>query len=198
MIVPVFLLMLLGMLEFGFAFDHSSTVGNATREGARMGSSLVNGGGTLGCPSSATVSPNAATVDGRIVAAVQRILAAPGSRVVLSDVAEIRIYKATSTGTETAGKVNVWTYSVDPDGDRRRERQLRPVRRPTVDPLFKVVSVDELRFTPGRPAAVPAGFDRRGRQVHVPACHPARGSDGVLRRQRQLVDRASPSGRSWP
>ena len=114
MIVPVFLLMLLGMLEFGFAFDHSSTVGNATREGARMASSLVNGGGTLGCPSSATVSPNAATVDGRIVAAVQRILAAPGSRVVLSDVAEIRIYKATSTGTETAGKVNVWTYSVTP------------------------------------------------------------------------------------
>ncbi len=72
----------------------------------------MNGGGTLGC--TAPASPNAATVDGRIVAAVQRILAAPGSRVNLSDVSEIRIYKSTSTGTETAGKVNVWTYSATP------------------------------------------------------------------------------------
>lgn len=109
MIVPVVLLMLLGMLDFGFALDHSATVGNATREGARMGSALVNGGGTLGCAAGA--SPNAADVDGRIVAAVQRILAAPGARLVMSDVTEIRIYKSTSTGTETAGRVNVWTYS---------------------------------------------------------------------------------------
>lgn len=109
MIVPVVLLMLLGMLEFGFAFDHSATIGNATREGARMGSALVNGGGTLGCASGQ--SPNAATVDGRIVAAVQRILAAPGSRVVLTDVSEIRIYKSTSTGAETVNNVNVWAYS---------------------------------------------------------------------------------------
>lgn len=109
MIVPVVLLMLLGMLEFGFAFDHSATVGNATREGARMGSALVNGGGTLGCNSGQ--SPNAGSVDGRIVAAVQRILAAPGSRVALADVTQIRIYKSTTTGTETAGATNVWTYS---------------------------------------------------------------------------------------
>lgn len=109
MIVPVVLLILLGMLEFGFAMDHSATIGNATREGARMGSALVNGGGTLGC--SAGQSPNAANVDGRIVAAVSRILAAPGSRISLADVTEIRIYKATSTGTETAGMTNVWVYS---------------------------------------------------------------------------------------
>lgn len=120
MIVPVVLLILLGMLEFGFVMDHSASIGNATREGARMGSALVNGGGMLGCPISATVSPNAADVDKRIVAAVQRILAAPGSRVSMADVTEIRIYLSTSTGTETAGKVNVWTYSatgtVTPDG----------------------------------------------------------------------------------
>jgi hypothetical protein len=97
------------MLEFGFVFDHTATVGNATREGARMGSALVNGGGTLGCL--AGQSPSASAVDGRIVAAVQRILTAPGSRVVLADVAEIRIYKSTSAGAETAGLVNVWAYS---------------------------------------------------------------------------------------
>ncbi len=109
MIVPVVMLILLGMLEFGFAMDHSTTVGNSTREGARMGSALVNGGDTLGCGTGQ--SPNAGAVDGRIVAAVQRILDAPGSRVVLANVDEIRIFKATSTGAETAGKVNVWTYS---------------------------------------------------------------------------------------
>lgn len=109
MVVPVALLMLLGMLDFGFALDHSATVGNATREGARMGSSLVNGGGGLGC--TAGNSPDAADVDPRIVAAVQRILAAPGARIVMADVTEIRIFKATTTGTETAGLVNVWTYS---------------------------------------------------------------------------------------
>lgn len=111
MIVPVVLLMLLGMLEFGFVFDHSATIGNATREGARMGSALVNGGGTLGCLTTPAQSPNRDDVDGRIVAAVQRILAAPGSRVVLADVDEIRIYNATSTGTEITGQVNVWVYS---------------------------------------------------------------------------------------
>lgn len=109
MIIPVVLLVLLGMLEFGFVMDHSATIGNATREGARMGSALTNGGGTLGC--SAGQSPNAATVDGRIVAAVQRILAASGSRVVLANVSEIRIYQSTSTGTETAGMTNTWVYS---------------------------------------------------------------------------------------
>ena len=45
------------------------------------------------------------------MAAVQRILAAPGARIVVSDVTEIRIFKSTTTGTETSGQVNVWTYS---------------------------------------------------------------------------------------
>ena len=72
MIVPVVMLMVLGMMDFGFALDHSATVGNATREGARMGSALVNGGGAMGCGTGQ--SPAASDVDPRIVAAVQRIL----------------------------------------------------------------------------------------------------------------------------
>ena len=111
MIVPVVLLTLLGMLEFGFALDHSSTVGNATREGARMG---LRAGQRrrdwLRLPSSAKAS----TVDPLIVEAVQRVLTSPGSPSCSRTSTEIRIYKATSTGTETAGKVNVWTYSATP------------------------------------------------------------------------------------
>jgi hypothetical protein len=110
MVIPVFLLMLLGMLELGFAFDHALTIQYATREGARVGAALSNGGGSLGC--NAGQSPNASTVDPLIIAAVNRVLKSPGSRVHVNDVPTIRIYKATSTGAQSGGFVNVWTYSV--------------------------------------------------------------------------------------
>jgi hypothetical protein len=108
-VVPLFVMLLLGMLEFGFAFDHNLTLGYATREGARVGSALVNGGGPLGC--GVGQSPNAATVDPQIIAAVERVLTSPGSAIRLDRVAEIRIYRATSSGDAFAGVVNVWTYS---------------------------------------------------------------------------------------
>ena len=82
-LVPVFLLLLLGMLEFGFAFDQNLTLEYATREGARVGSALANGGGPLGC--APAQSPNAATVDPQILAAVRRVLLSPGSRVTPGD-----------------------------------------------------------------------------------------------------------------
>jgi len=41
LIVPVFMLILLGMLEFGFVFDHTLTIQYASREGARVGSALA-------------------------------------------------------------------------------------------------------------------------------------------------------------
>jgi hypothetical protein len=111
LIIPVFLMLLLGMLEFGMAFDHAITITYATREGARVGAALVNGGGTAGC--STGQSPNAAAVDPQIVAAVERVLTSPGSQIRLSAISEIRIYKATATGTETTGLVDVWRYSLN-------------------------------------------------------------------------------------
>ena len=48
-VVPVFVLLLLGMLEFGFAFSHHLTLEYATREGARVGAALANGDGQLPC-----------------------------------------------------------------------------------------------------------------------------------------------------
>lgn len=109
-VVPIFVMLLLGMLEFGFMFDHNLTLGYATREGARVGAALVNGGGPLGCGTG--LSPNAATVDPQIVAAVEKVLTSPGSGVELDQISEIRIYRATSAGNEVTGAVNVWTFNI--------------------------------------------------------------------------------------
>jgi hypothetical protein len=109
LIVPVFMLLLLSMLEFGFVFDHNLSLSYASREGARVGSALVNGGGPLGCGGGQ--SPNAATVDPAIITAVDRVLNSPGSLIDRSAVSEIRIYRANSSGNQIGASANVWTYS---------------------------------------------------------------------------------------
>lgn len=111
MLVPVFMLLLLGMLEFGFLFDHTLTLQYASREGARVGSALANGGGPLGCDFVGGESPNAADVDPLVIAAVTRVLLSPGSRVAVDEVPTIRIYSADSAGNQVGSLVNVWTYS---------------------------------------------------------------------------------------
>lgn len=112
MLVPVFLLLLLGMLEFGFAFDQNLTLEYATREGARVGAALANDGGPL-CNRATT------TVDNQIMAAVRRVLLSPGSRLKLvadpNVGTEVRIWKAdpnsSPPGLPTAGSVNIWRYT---------------------------------------------------------------------------------------
>jgi hypothetical protein len=110
MIITVVMLLLLGMLEFGFVFDHHLTLEYATREGARVGSAM----GKTATPNGATVPCDAAgneSVDKQIVAAVQRVITSPGSAVVKSRVTEIRIYKANATGDITGSSSNKWIYS---------------------------------------------------------------------------------------
>ena len=81
------------------------TVSYATREGARSGAAYASGNlTTMVCTTSQDVDKN-------IVAAVQRILKAPGSAVAVNRITEIRIYKALSNGTQDTTKANVWTYS---------------------------------------------------------------------------------------
>jgi len=112
MILPILLLLVLGTLEFGVAFDHNLTLEYASREGARTGSALANGGGPLGC--GAGQSPNAATVDQQVVAAAERVLASSGSPVKLPKVTEIRIYRvdtANTNGKEVLPFVNRWIYA---------------------------------------------------------------------------------------
>jgi Flp pilus assembly protein TadG len=109
LIVPLFLLVLFGMMEFGFIFSHDLTIEYASREGARAGAALVNGGGTLGCGTGQ--SPNSTTVDPLIIAAVERVLQSPGSQVVVAHVSQIVIYKANpTTGADDQGLENVWKY----------------------------------------------------------------------------------------
>lgn len=109
--LPLLLVLLFGVIEFGTALNETMTIAAATREGARVAGALVNGGGALGCGSEE--SPNASSVDPLVVAAIERVLTGSGARISLADVSAIRIYKATATGAETPGIANQWTYVRD-------------------------------------------------------------------------------------
>lgn len=100
-----------GLVEMGFLFSTHLTLSAATREGARMGSNLANGGNPLGCGGGQ--SPNAASVDPQIIASLERSLTGAGTEITLANVTEIHIFKATASGAETSGKVNVWTYNLN-------------------------------------------------------------------------------------
>jgi hypothetical protein len=101
LIMPLFLLILLGMLEYGSAYDHRTAMAYATREGARVGASLGNGGN----------SPS--TVDPTIIAAVQRGLTNP---ILIENITEIDIFKADSVGNAYPGQVNVYDKDGNPIG----------------------------------------------------------------------------------
>lgn len=110
LLVPLFMMILFGMIEFGIAFTHELTIEYAVREGARAGAALTNGGGNLGCSSGQ--SPNWKTVDPLVIAAVERVLESPGSQVVVARVSKIVIFKANPvTGADDQGYHNTWLYS---------------------------------------------------------------------------------------
>lgn len=91
LILPVFLLILMGMLEFGSAYDHRTAMAYAVREGARVGATLGNGG----------AYPD--SVDPTILAAVQRGLTDP---ILVENISFIEIYKADAAGKPISGKIN--------------------------------------------------------------------------------------------
>jgi Flp pilus assembly protein TadG len=118
--VPLFLVLLLAMLDFGFALYTNLTLEYASREGARVGAALAAGNSTtLPC---AYDPAKPASVDDHVIAAVQRVLQSAGISVPLTNadptksrVNWIRIYKATNyvdgSGYEVAGNYNEWTYA---------------------------------------------------------------------------------------
>lgn len=106
MIVPLLVLALMAILEFGLAFNHHMTVEYATREGSRTGSALARGGRT-----NCVGGVDLVGVDQQTVAAVQRILKSPGSPINLADVTEIRIYRADANGNQVGGQMNSWRYT---------------------------------------------------------------------------------------
>jgi hypothetical protein len=111
LILPVLLLIVLGTLEFGFVMDHKLTLQYASREAARVGSSLADGEGMPGC----------LTVDHEIIAAAARILQSSDSNLVLTNIGQIRIYESDRIGAEVDGREdvggpgddasNVWIYN---------------------------------------------------------------------------------------
>ena len=106
--VPVFVLLLFGMLEFGFAFSHNLTLEYATREGARTGAALGPGTPNIPC----------ANVDEQIIAAAQRVLTSPGSPVDISRISAITIYKASASGAPLGGSTtNTWIPGAGPTVD---------------------------------------------------------------------------------
>jgi TadE-like protein len=141
---PLLLIIVFGLIELAGLLTDAMTMSAASREGARIGGALVNGGGALGCSSGQ--SPNAATVDPNVVAAVERVLTGTGTRITLSDVNEIRIWKSTTTGSETLGLVNVWTYQLNSgpliDGDNldfvQQSQPWQPCTRNNVTPADSI------------------------------------------------------------
>ena len=110
LLVPLFMMLLFGMIEFGIAFTHELTIEYAVREGARAGAALSNGGGNLGCSTGQSV--NWKSVDPLVIAAVERVLQSPGSQVVVARVSKIVIFKANPTpGADDQGLHNTWLYS---------------------------------------------------------------------------------------
>jgi hypothetical protein len=105
-IVPVFLLMLMGMLEFGFVFTHNLSLEYATREGARAGSALSDGNG---------VPATCATIDQNIINAVTKVLKSPGSPILgyPNAVSSIKIWQADASGNPVAGTTNTWANKND-------------------------------------------------------------------------------------
>jgi hypothetical protein len=104
LVVPVFLLLLLAMLEFGLAFEHDQTIAYATREGARTGAALGSGSTSYPCNSS-----TAGNFDAPVIAAVERVLTSAGSPIDMDRVSSISVYLAKPDGSPTSGRVNVWT-----------------------------------------------------------------------------------------
>jgi hypothetical protein len=104
LIVPLFMVLLLGMLEFGFVFTHHLGLEYATREGARMGASLAGG---------STTGVLCQDVDKNVIAAFQRVATSSGSQLVVARISQIQIYDANPSGLPISGLVNVWV----PGGD---------------------------------------------------------------------------------
>jgi Flp pilus assembly protein TadG len=103
-LIPLFLMLLLGMLEFGFVFSHHLGLEYATREGARMAAALGSGTNQVACDH----------VDENVIAALQRVVTSPGSQLKLANISAVRIYEADVNGVQVGALVNVWTPGTGP------------------------------------------------------------------------------------
>lgn len=130
LVLPIFAVLVVSIGELGLIYGKISSLGYASREGARVGSALA-----LGDSSLCTVSNrDPSLVDASLVAAVQRILRSPDAGINMNKIQQIRIFKADAAGHETGGLVNIWTYA-------------GPRMGPEVDPG---PGVDRIDFVPSQ------------------------------------------------
>lgn len=135
MVLPLIMLLLGGVVEIGLVANDTLTIGYGSREGARAGSALGDGGAT-----SCEGDGDPAGVDATVVAGVQRIIESSGAAVKLSDIEAIHIFKATASGDKVEGRVNTWRWTGPDSG-------------PDVDPG---AGVSLLEFSPPEVAEWPA------------------------------------------
>jgi Flp pilus assembly protein TadG len=112
LILPVIMFLMLGMIELGFAINHNTSLVTATREGARVGSELVDGGNRKGLTPSNAASQ---AVDPQIIAATEGVLRSPGSPISVAQVTSIVIFETNEAGAATTNS-NTWTKAINPDG----------------------------------------------------------------------------------
>ncbi len=107
LILPVIMFLLLGMVEMGFAINHNVAIQTATRQGARVGSILVNG--DTKCNTGNATLANA--VDPQIISAVEGALISPGTMVDKTQVTSIEIFGVSSSGTALGTGTNMFVYN---------------------------------------------------------------------------------------
>jgi hypothetical protein len=105
--LPIVAVLLVSIVEVGLIYGAMQSIGYASREAARVGAALAQGGNCTTPPP----TPLLPDVDAVAVGAAQRVMKSPDSGIDLSRIQEIRIFKSTSDGGEQPGLVNVWTYA---------------------------------------------------------------------------------------
>jgi hypothetical protein len=105
LLLPIIMFLLLGMVETGFAISHNTSIATATRQGARVGSELVDGTDRKGTSSQSTASDS---VDPLIIGAVEGVLMSSGSAVDISQVTKIEIFLANPTTGAMDSSFNTW------------------------------------------------------------------------------------------
>jgi Flp pilus assembly protein TadG len=104
--LPVFTLVLLGLLDCGLLFAHVLGLQFATREGARVGAGLASG-----TRNAVTWPQVCGEVDAQVVAAIERTMRDRGSLVDIDEVTQIQITKVRADGTADPAAINTWTYT---------------------------------------------------------------------------------------
>jgi hypothetical protein len=106
LILPIILAIVVSVGELGLMYGKVSSLGYGSREGARTASALALGDSSLCSP----IDRDPSLVDAVALSAVQRILKSPDAGIDLNQIVEVRIFKATPSGAEEGGLVNIWHY----------------------------------------------------------------------------------------